>query len=90
LEWSIAHLLITLLLPLGDQISIGIPVLQQPVVELFADGFFLVVQVVDVSGSYRVGNNQLGRNLGACDSCEAVKIGNDSLTFERSNFWTWA
>jgi hypothetical protein len=43
------HLLIPLLLPLGDQVCIGIVVFQQPVVELLADRFFLIVEIVDVS-----------------------------------------
>jgi hypothetical protein len=43
------HLLIALLLPLGDQVCIGVVVLQQPVIQLLADRFFLVVEIVDVS-----------------------------------------
>jgi hypothetical protein len=43
------HLLIALLLPLCDQHRIGVVVLEQPVVQLLADGFLLVVQIVDVS-----------------------------------------
>jgi hypothetical protein len=44
-----AQLLIALLLPLGDKVAIGVVVLQQPVVELLRDGFFLIVKVVDIS-----------------------------------------
>ena len=43
------HLLIALLLPLRDQHRVGVVVLEQPVVQLLADGFLLVVQIVDVS-----------------------------------------
>lgn len=43
------HLLIALLLPLRDQIRIRVAIFQQPVVESLADGFFLVVEVVDIS-----------------------------------------
>ena len=43
------HLLIALLLPLRDQHRVGVVVLEQPVVQLLADGLLLVVQVVDVS-----------------------------------------
>ena len=46
---SVTYLLIPLLLPLSNQHPIGIVVLQQPVVEGFGDGFFFVVEVVDVS-----------------------------------------
>jgi hypothetical protein len=48
-HFSATHLLIALLLPLGDQHRIGVVVLEQPVVQRLADGFFLVVQVVDVA-----------------------------------------
>lgn len=44
-----AKLLIALLLPLGDEIAVRVAVLQQPVVERFGNGLFLVVEVVDVS-----------------------------------------
>lgn len=43
------HLLVALLLPLGDQHRVGVVVLEQPVVQRLADGFFLVVQIVDVA-----------------------------------------
>ena len=43
------HLLIALLLPFRDQVRISVVVLEQPIVELLADGFLLVVQVVDIS-----------------------------------------
>jgi hypothetical protein len=46
-----AQLLVALLLPFRDQIRVRIAVLQQPVVQLLADGFFLVVEVVDVAGA---------------------------------------
>lgn len=46
---SRTHLLISLLLPLRDQHRVGVVVLEQPVVQLLADGFLLVVQIVDVS-----------------------------------------
>jgi hypothetical protein len=46
---TVAHLFIALLLPLGDQHRIGVVVLEQPVVQRLADGFFLVVQVVYVT-----------------------------------------
>lgn len=45
------QLLIPLLLPLRNQVRIRIPILQQPVVQLFRDGFARVVQVVNVSGA---------------------------------------
>lgn len=44
-----AKLLITLLFPLGNQHSICVSILEEIVVELLADGFLLIVQVVDVS-----------------------------------------
>lgn len=44
-----AELLVAGLLPLGDEVGVAVAVLQEPVVELFADGFFGVVEVVDVS-----------------------------------------
>lgn len=43
------YLLITLLLPLRDQHRIRISILQQPVIQLLADGLLLVVQIVDVA-----------------------------------------
>ncbi len=46
-------LLIALLLPLGDEIAVGVVVLQQPVVEGFRDGFLFVVEVVDIPRSCR-------------------------------------
>ena len=47
-RYSEAYLLIPLLLPLGDETRIGVPVLQQPVVQLLGDSLFLVVEVVNV------------------------------------------
>ena len=49
------YLFIPLLLPFRDQIRIGVPVLQQPVVELLGNGFLLVVQVVDVTRTWSRG-----------------------------------
>jgi hypothetical protein len=48
----VAYLFVALLLPLCDQVLVGIVVLQQPLVQLFRDGFFLVVEVVDVLGTW--------------------------------------
>jgi hypothetical protein len=45
------YLLIPLLLPLGNQRRIAIPILEQPVVQLSAYGLFLVVHVVDIAAS---------------------------------------
>lgn len=45
------QLLVPLLLPLGDQIPVRVPVLEQPLVQRLADGFARVVQVVDVAGA---------------------------------------
>ena len=44
-----AQLLVALLLPLGDQARVRVPVLQQVVVQLPGDGFLLVVEIVDVA-----------------------------------------
>lgn len=44
-----SHLFITLLFPLRNQIGIRIFVLQEPVIQLLGDGFFFVVEVVNVS-----------------------------------------
>lgn len=41
-------LFVALLLPFRNQVGVCIAVLQEPVVEGLADGFFLVVEVVDV------------------------------------------
>jgi hypothetical protein len=46
-----AKLLVALLLPLCNQHGIRVAVLQQPVVELLADGLLLIVHVVDVARS---------------------------------------
>lgn len=46
-----AKLLVALLLPLGDQHRVRISVLQQPIVQLLADGLLLVVQLVDVAAA---------------------------------------
>ena len=46
-----AELLVALFLPLGDEVSVGVGVFEEPVVELFADGGFFVVEVVDVAGA---------------------------------------
>ena len=43
------HLFVALLLPFCDQHRVGVVVLEQPVVQLLANGFFLVVQIVDVA-----------------------------------------
>lgn len=42
------YLLVALLLPLGDQHGVRIAVLEEPVVELLADGLLLVVELVYV------------------------------------------
>jgi hypothetical protein len=47
-----AQLLVALFLPLGDQRGVCVVVLQQPLVEGFGDGGFLVVEVVDVAGPW--------------------------------------
>lgn len=43
------QLLIALLLPLGNQVRIGILVLEQEIIKLLRDCFFLVVKFIDVS-----------------------------------------
>lgn len=43
------NLFVALLLPLCDQHGIRVAILQQPVVKLLADGFFLVVQIIYVA-----------------------------------------
>jgi hypothetical protein len=43
------HLLVALLLPLSDQHRVGVVVLEQPLVQLLADGFLLVVEVINVA-----------------------------------------
>lgn len=45
------YLLVSLLLPLGNEHGIGVAVLEQPVVQLLANGLFLVVQLVDVAAA---------------------------------------
>lgn len=45
------YLLIPLPLPLRDQLCIRIPVLEQPLVQLLADAFFLIIQLVHVPAS---------------------------------------
>lgn len=46
-----AQFFVALLLPLGDQVGVGVAVLEQPVVQLLGDGLAGVVQVVDVAGA---------------------------------------
>ena len=48
---EVAYLFVALLFPLCDQVLVGVVVLQQPLVQLFRNGFFLVVEVVDVFGA---------------------------------------
>ena len=48
---EVAYLFVALLLPLCDQVLVGVVVFQQPLVQLFRNGFFLVVEVVDVFGA---------------------------------------
>lgn len=43
-----AQLLVAVLLPLGNQHRVRVSVLEQPLVQLLADGFLLVVELVDV------------------------------------------
>jgi hypothetical protein len=43
-----AYLLVALFLPFGDEIGVSIAILEQPVVERFTDGLFLVVEIVDI------------------------------------------
>lgn len=43
------YLLVALLLPLGNEHRIGISILQQPLVQLLADGLLLVVEIVYVA-----------------------------------------
>lgn len=47
------YLFVALLLPLGDQVAVGVAIFEQPVVQRFADGFFLVIQIVYVPGACR-------------------------------------
>lgn len=44
-------MLIPLLLPLCNQIRVAVVVLEQPLVQLLADGLLLVVELVDVAGA---------------------------------------
>ena len=46
---AFTNLLITLFLPLGNQVGIGIIILKQPVVQLLGDSLFLIVEVIDIS-----------------------------------------
>lgn len=48
-SWT--HLLVSLLLPLGDEDRVCVAVLEQPVVQWFADGLFLVVELVDIAAA---------------------------------------
>ena len=48
------HLLVPLLLPLRNQIAVRIAVLQQPVIQLLADGFLLIVEIIDISRAYSI------------------------------------
>lgn len=48
-KMQVANLLITLFLPFGNEVCVRVVVFQEPVVELFGDCFFFVVEVVDVS-----------------------------------------
>lgn len=43
-----AQFLVALLLPLRDQVGIGVAVLQQPIVKLLRYGFLLVIEVIDI------------------------------------------
>ena len=43
-----AELLVPWLLPLGNQVGVGVALLEQPVVQLARDGLALVKEVVDV------------------------------------------
>lgn len=47
-----AYLLVALFLPLRNQVRIGVVILKEPIVKRLADGFLLVVQVVDVSRAW--------------------------------------
>lgn len=40
--------------PFGDEVAVGVAVFEEPVVEGFGDGFFFVVEVVDVFGACEV------------------------------------
>jgi hypothetical protein len=46
-----AYLLVARFLPLCDEHRVGVVVFEQPVVQRLGNGFFLVVQVIDVAGS---------------------------------------
>lgn len=46
-----AQLLVALLLPLCDEHGVGVAVLEQPVVQLPADGLLVVVELVDVAAA---------------------------------------
>ena len=76
-------LLVALLLPLGDQIRVRVAVLQQPVVELLADGFLLVVEVVDVPRTCDIKNAEVSALLCAptTGSLKVVKKRTIALTF---------
>lgn len=43
------NLFVTLFLPLGDQVGVGVVIFEQPAVERFRDGFFLVIELVNIS-----------------------------------------
>lgn len=44
-----AEILVSLLSPLGNEILIGIPLLQKICIQLFGDGLLLVIQLIDIS-----------------------------------------
>lgn len=44
-------MLVSLLLPLCDQVGVAVVVFEQPLVQLLADGLLLVVKLVDVAGA---------------------------------------
>lgn len=47
-DYPCTYLFITLLLPLRDEHSIGVVVLEEPVVQFLVNGFLFVIEVVDV------------------------------------------
>jgi hypothetical protein len=48
-------LFVALFLPLGDEHGVAVAVFEEPVVELFGDCFFFIVEIVDVARSWELG-----------------------------------
>lgn len=48
----LTYLLVSLLLPLGNQVGVRVLILQQPVIQLLTDRLLLIVKVVDIPRAY--------------------------------------